>query len=85
MPDPVRGEVVKSFVVLDAGAHATEAELIAYCRENLSRYKVPTAIEIRDELPKTFLGKVLRRHLRAEHAAANGGAPVEVGAGGGAA
>jgi long-chain acyl-CoA synthetase len=61
-----KGERVKAFVVLEEGETATEEEIIAYCRENLSRYKVPRYIEFRDELPLTMLGKVLRRVLLEE-------------------
>jgi len=64
IPDPVKGEVVKAWVVLRAGQSATEAELRAYCREQLAPYKVPAHIEFRNELPKTMVGKVLRRALR---------------------
>jgi long-chain acyl-CoA synthetase len=60
------GEVPYAFVVLVAGATATEEELMAHCRANLARYKVPSHIEFRDELPKTMIGKVLHRDLRAE-------------------
>ncbi len=65
-PEERHGEVVHAYVVLEPGASATEAELRKHCRTNLSRYKVPAAIEIRDELPKTMIGKVLRKDLRAE-------------------
>jgi long-chain acyl-CoA synthetase len=54
---------VKAFVVLEEGAAATADELISFCSDRLSRFKVPRAIEFRDELPKTFVGKVLRREL----------------------
>ena len=64
MPDATKGEVVKAWVVLRAGQSATEADLRAYCREKLAPYKVPAAIEFRAELPKTMVGKVLRRALR---------------------
>jgi long-chain acyl-CoA synthetase len=60
------GELPHAFVVLLPGASATPGELISFCRANLSRYKVPASIEIRDELPKTMIGKVLRKDLRAE-------------------
>ena len=83
VPDPVKGEVVKSYVVLREGAITTPSDLITYCRANLSRYKTPTVIEIRDGLPRTGLGKLLRRNLRAEEAASNPGAGVDVGARGG--
>jgi long-chain acyl-CoA synthetase len=61
-----RGEVPYAFVVLAPGAAATTDELLDHCRANLARFKVPTTIEIRDELPKTMIGKVLRKELRAE-------------------
>ena len=64
MPDAVKGEVVKAWVVLRTGLTATEEELRAYCREQLAPYKVPAQIEFRAELPKTLVGKVLRRALR---------------------
>ena len=83
VPDPVKGEVVKSYVVLREGAITTPSDLITYCRANLSRYKTPTVIVIRDGLPRTGLGKLLRRNLREEGAASNPGAGVDVGARGG--
>ncbi|MEO7296556.1 MAG: hypothetical protein ABIZ57_10450 [Candidatus Limnocylindria bacterium] len=60
------GEVPYAFVVLVPGATATEEELMAHCRTNLARYKVPSHTEFRDELPKTMIGKVLHKDLRAE-------------------
>ncbi len=63
IPDPKRGETVKAYVVLKQGETATEEEIIAFCRDKLSKYKVPTAVEFRAELPKTMVGKVLRRVL----------------------
>jgi long-chain acyl-CoA synthetase len=66
VPDEYRGETVKAFVVLKAGAAATEEEIVAFCRENLAKYKVPTAVEFRRELPKSAVGKILRRELAAE-------------------
>ena len=66
VPDPVKGEVAKAWVVLRAGRTATEEELRAYCRERLAPYKVPAHVEFRTELPKTMIGKVLRRMLAAE-------------------
>ena len=66
VPDERRGEVPYAFVVLEADASAGEEELLAHCRTNLARYKVPSAVEFRDELPKTMIGKVLRKDLRAE-------------------
>ncbi|MGD9317446.1 MAG: long-chain fatty acid--CoA ligase [Anaerolineae bacterium] len=58
-----RGERVKAYVVLKPGETATEEEIVDYCRENLAYYKVPKFVEFRDELPKTMVGKMLRRVL----------------------
>ena len=66
VPHPSKGEVVKAFVVLRPGATATAQELIDHCRANLAPYKVPVDISFRTELPKTLIGKVLRRQLAAE-------------------
>lgn len=66
MPDPIKGEVPWAWVVLKAGQSATEDELRAYCRERLAPYKVPAKVEFRSDLPKTMVGKVLRRMLVAE-------------------
>jgi long-chain acyl-CoA synthetase len=64
--DPVKGEVVHAWIVLRAGGQASEKDLRAYCRERLAAYKVPARVEFRDSLPKTMVGKVLRRALRDE-------------------
>ena len=64
IPDPAKGEVVKAWVVLRAGQTVSEADLRTFCREKLAPYKVPAKIEFRAELPKTMVGKVLRRELR---------------------
>jgi long-chain acyl-CoA synthetase len=66
VPDAIKGEVAKAWVVLKAGSSVTEDELRAYCRERLAPYKVPARVEFRQELPKTMVGKVLRRVLAAE-------------------
>ena len=63
VPDPYRGETVKAFIVLKEGASATEEELNKFCRENLASFKVPRIYEFRTELPKTAVGKILRRTL----------------------
>ena len=63
VPDLVKGEVAKAWVVLRSGQQATEEELRAYCKERLAPYKVPARVEFRTELPKTMVGKVLRRAL----------------------
>ncbi|MFQ6014312.1 MAG: long-chain fatty acid--CoA ligase [Anaerolineae bacterium] len=63
IPDPYRGETVKAYIVLKEGQTATVEEIRDFCRENMARYKVPTDIEFRSELPKTMVGKILRRVL----------------------
>jgi long-chain acyl-CoA synthetase len=69
VPDPYRGETVKAFIVLKAGQSATAEEIIAFCKQQLASFKVPTQIEFRDDLPKTMVGKVLRRVLVEEEKA----------------
>ncbi len=69
LPDPYRGETVKAFVVMKDGGSATAEEIIAWCRERLASYKVPRHVEFRDSLPKSGVGKYLRRELRLEAAA----------------
>ena len=64
--DSVKGEVVHAWVVLRAGHTASEQDLRAYCRERLAAYKVPARVEFRDSLPKTMVGKILRRALKEE-------------------
>jgi hypothetical protein len=66
IPDEKSGELVKLFVVCREGQSVTEKELIAFCREGLTGYKVPRKVEFRKELPKTNVGKILRRELRDE-------------------
>lgn len=63
VPDPYRGETVKAYIVLKEGKTVTEKELERYCRQHLAAYKVPRIYEFRDSLPKTAVGKVLRRIL----------------------
>ena len=63
-----QGEVVKVFIV-KKDKSLKKNELIAYCKENLTGYKVPKHVEFRDELPKTNVGKILRRALREEEKA----------------
>jgi len=67
IPDPYRGETVKAWIVLKPGQSATEEELKAFCKERLAAYKVPTHYEFRSELPKTTVGKILRRELVRQH------------------
>jgi long-chain acyl-CoA synthetase len=64
-PDAYRGETVAAFVALRPGQEVSADELVAHCRERLAAYKAPRTIELRDELPKTTSGKILRRELRA--------------------
>jgi len=64
VPDAYRGESVKAFVVLKGGMHATEDEIVAFCKERLAAFKVPKAVEFTTDLPKSLVGKVLRRELR---------------------
>jgi len=65
--DAYRGETVKAWVVLKPGETATEEEIREYCKKNMAAFKVPTQVEFRKELPKTTVGKVLRRELVREH------------------
>lgn len=69
VPHPKLGEVPKAFVVLKEGQTATEAEIVEYMKQNVADYKVPRTIEFRDALPKTIIGKVLRRQLAEEEKA----------------
>jgi long-chain acyl-CoA synthetase len=64
IPDAVYGEVVKAFVVLKNAGAASEEELMNFCRENLPTYKRPKAIQLMDSLPRSAVGKILRRELR---------------------
>ncbi len=68
VPDPYRGETVKAFIVLkpEYKGKVSEEEIIQFCRERLAAYKVPRIVEFRDELPKSAVGKILRRVLREE-------------------
>jgi len=63
VPDPYRGETVKAYIVLKEGQRVTEEELDRFARKQLAAYKVPRIYEFRDELPKTAVGKILRRQL----------------------
>lgn len=64
IPDETRGETVKAFIVLEPGQTATVDELRAFAKEKMAVYKVPTEIQFVDDLPKTQVGKILRRELR---------------------
>ncbi len=64
VPDSHSGERVKAYVVLKQGETATEQEIIAYCKERMAAYKSPKYVEFIDELPKSAVGKILRKELR---------------------
>jgi long-chain acyl-CoA synthetase len=66
IPHPTRGEAAKVFVVLKPNEKATAEELLKYCEDRLAKYKWPVEIEFRDSLPKTNVGKILRKDLKAE-------------------
>ena len=66
VPHPTRGEQVKLMLVLKEGESATEEEMIAYCSDKLAKYKWPTMVEFRSELPKSAVGKILKHVLREE-------------------
>ncbi len=67
IPDPKSGETVKAWVVVKPGETLTEDEVKAFCKERLAPYKVPRYVEFRTELPKTTVGKILRRELVRQH------------------
>jgi long-chain acyl-CoA synthetase len=69
IPDERWGEAVKVYIVLRDGQTATEQEIVDYCHARMARYKVPKFVEFRQELPKTLVGKILRRQLLDEEAA----------------
>jgi len=73
IPDAYRGETVKVFVVVKPEETLTEEEVIAHCKEKLAAYKVPRMVEFRQELPKSMVGKVLRKELRAAESRTIGG------------
>jgi len=64
VPDAYRGETVKTFVVVRPGQTMTADEVTAFCKERLAPYKVPKLIAFIDALPKSTVGKILRRELR---------------------
>ncbi len=66
VPDAKRGETVKIFIVLKEGETSTQEEMIEFAKGSLAVYKLPTEVEFRKELPKTNVGKILRKELRAE-------------------
>lgn len=77
IPDPYRGETLKAYVVLKPGERATSEEIIEFCRAKLAAYKVPKIVEFREALPKSAVGKILRKILRAEEEAKRKSHPRE--------
>ena len=75
VPDEYRGESVKAFVVKRSGARTTEEEILALCKERLAAYKTPKSVEFREDLPKSAVGKLLRRVLVDEELAKSGARP----------
>ncbi|MFU8772954.1 MAG: AMP-binding protein, partial [Anaerolineales bacterium] len=67
IPDPYRGESVKAWVVVKPGESLSSDEVKEWCKERLANFKVPTEVDFRDELPKTTVGKILRRELVRQH------------------
>ncbi len=63
LPDQFSGEIIKAYIVLKTNTSATEADILNFCKDKLASFKVPKTIEFRTELPKTIIGKVLRRVL----------------------
>jgi long-chain acyl-CoA synthetase len=75
VPDPAHGELVYAYAVLEPGAAVETADLIRFCAERLTDYKVPGDIQVRQDLPHNMLGKVLRRVLRQEYTEGRAPAP----------
>jgi len=67
IPDPYRGETVKAWVVVKPGETLTEEDVKNWCTDRLAKFKIPTQVEFRSELPKTTVGKILRRELVRQH------------------
>jgi long-chain acyl-CoA synthetase len=65
VPDDYSGERIKAYVVLKEGETATPEEIVDYCKQNLVKYKVPKYVEFVEDLPKSAVGKILRKELRA--------------------
>jgi long-chain acyl-CoA synthetase len=67
IPDAYRGEAVKAWIVLRPGESLTSEEIKGWCKGRLAPYKIPTQVEFRGELPKSIVGKILRRELVRQH------------------
>jgi long-chain acyl-CoA synthetase len=66
VPSKVREEVVKAYIVVEKGMELSKSDVVSFCRDKLSKFKIPRQIEMVDELPKSAMGKILRRVLRAQ-------------------
>lgn len=75
---PTRGEIIKAYIVLKEGETLTKTDVIAFCREKLANYKIPKQVEFRDDLPKSIVGKVLRRVIREEEDKRRGDGSADV-------
>jgi long-chain acyl-CoA synthetase len=64
VPDEYRGETLKAYIVVKPGEKLTKEEVISFCKDKLTAYKVPKDLEFIDELPKSAIGKILRREVR---------------------
>ena len=71
VPEEFRGEVVKAFIVKKPGSKLTEEDVIAFCEQNLVKYKVPKSVQFMDQLPKTAANKVSRVLLKKLHTEQN--------------
>ncbi|MDA9949900.1 AMP-binding protein [Paracoccaceae bacterium] len=63
LPDDIKGEIAKAYIVLKTNTACTEDEIIAFCRETLAAYKCPRKVQFVDDVPKTSTGKIMRREL----------------------
>ena len=74
IPDPIRDEAIKVFVILRPGESASEQEIVDWCRARLAKFRVPELVEFRDEFPRTSVGKIQKHILRRENSQqSNGG------------
>jgi long-chain acyl-CoA synthetase len=78
IPIDGKGQRIKAYVVLKPGETATEEEILLFCKENLAVFKVPKTVEFRETLPKTLVGKILRRELASEEAKKQGGRETSI-------
>lgn len=62
--DDIRDEAIKAFIVLEEGETLTQEEFFAFCEKQMAKFKVPTCVEVRKDLPRNCSGKVLKKHLQ---------------------